>query len=360
MAASFDASIIPIILTVNGKTGLTLYALPWEDEDGEEWQGFLGDGAKILLYPDTRSLAEFIASGEENDLSDHPAWARVLQLTPADLRPTTDDVYDVDAVYEWAAQDPDVLRQSALANVVDMVGRIADCCDDGRLRALVQNTPEYDYLVSDEASYMGRDGKREWSALGKVITETWERAISRLDSWLEWVGDFSEVSPDLAELASPSEHSKAAEDEEEDEETFWESVGAEPIEIVIGDERLLTIRGEINDDEVVFLTNGEDIAVAASPAALGAYVRDAEEHGLEGLENWDELADIDPAGDNLLFEPATDATFDLTEPSERGEQLLLELADYCDLATEDLSEPLDEEDWHRLLPQVRDCLQVQK
>ena len=46
-----DAAIVPITLTVNGRIGLTLYAPPWEDEDGEEWQGFLGDGAKILLYP---------------------------------------------------------------------------------------------------------------------------------------------------------------------------------------------------------------------------------------------------------------------------------------------------------------------
>ncbi len=52
MTSSLDASIIPITLTVNGKIGLTLWAPPWEDDEGEEWQGFLGDGAKILLYPE--------------------------------------------------------------------------------------------------------------------------------------------------------------------------------------------------------------------------------------------------------------------------------------------------------------------
>ena len=82
-----DAAIVPITLTVNGRIGLTLYAPPWEDEDGEEWQGFLGDGAKILLYPGARELADFIASGEENDLSDHPAWGYVQKLTPDELRP---------------------------------------------------------------------------------------------------------------------------------------------------------------------------------------------------------------------------------------------------------------------------------
>ena len=86
MTSSPDAAIIPITLTVNGRIGLTLWAPPWEDEDGDEWQGFLGDGAKILLYPGTKELAEFIASGVENDLSDHPAWGRVQQLPPDQLR----------------------------------------------------------------------------------------------------------------------------------------------------------------------------------------------------------------------------------------------------------------------------------
>ena len=51
MTASQDGAIIPITLTVNGRTGVTLYAPPWEDEDGDEWQGFLGDGAEDPAVP---------------------------------------------------------------------------------------------------------------------------------------------------------------------------------------------------------------------------------------------------------------------------------------------------------------------
>jgi len=87
MASPLDASIVPITLTVNGRIGLTLYAPPWEDEDGEQWQGFLGDGAKIVLFPNATELAKFIASGEENDLSDHPAWGRVQRLSPISCAP---------------------------------------------------------------------------------------------------------------------------------------------------------------------------------------------------------------------------------------------------------------------------------
>src|SRR6478736_6284723 len=193
MASPLDASIVPITLTVNGRIGLTLYAPPWEDEDGEQWQGFLGDGAKIVLFPNATELAKFIASGEENDLSDHPAWGRVQRLTPDQLRPGPDDAYDLDAVYEWAGGEPDPVHVSALANSVDMVTRIADCCDDGALRRLVGNTPEYELLVSDDVSYHGKEGRREWNALGDVIAETWERAMARVERWLDWRGDFSDT-----------------------------------------------------------------------------------------------------------------------------------------------------------------------
>src|SRR5581483_11578670 len=162
---SSHAPIVPITLTVNGRTGLTLYAPPWEDEDGEEWQGFLGDGAKILLYPGTAELAAFVASGEENDLSDHPGWGQVLKARPDDLRPSADDHYDLDQVYEWAGDEPDPVHVSALANVVDMVTRIADCCDDGALRRLLEGTPAYAELVDAEVSYQGRDGRKRWDEL---------------------------------------------------------------------------------------------------------------------------------------------------------------------------------------------------
>jgi hypothetical protein len=199
---------------------LTLWAPPWEDEEGEEWQGFLGDGSKILLYASARELGEFIASGEENDLSDHPAWGRVMKLPPDQLRPSGDDAYDLDQVYEWATGEPDPVHVSALANVVDMVEKIADCCDDGALRRLVGSTPEYAELVSDEVSYQGKDGRKRWNELGDIIADTWERAIARVESWLRWEGDFSESDLET--------------------ETVWDRVGAEPIELVLPDATYLT------------------------------------------------------------------------------------------------------------------------
>jgi hypothetical protein len=338
MTSSLDAAIIPITLTVNGKIGLTLWAPPWEDDEGEEWQGFLGDGSKILLFPSARDLADFIATGEENDLSDHPAWGRVIKLTPDDLRPSGEDAYNLDQVYEWAAGEPDPVHVSSLANVVDMVANIADCCDDGALRGLVVNTAEYAYLVSDDVSYQGKDGAKQWSLLGDRIADTWERAITRVESWCEWVGDFAETDLEA--------------------ETVWDRVGAEPIELTIDDERFLTVRGYVEGDEVSFLGHEGEVVVFTEVADLAQYCRTAKSHDLVKLEWWEELADEE---DDEVFAPALDANYDLNAPSTRGAELVRELVEFCDLEAEqaDLDDPIDADTWESIVAEIKTCLRTE-
>ena len=340
------APIVPITLTVNDRTGLTLYAPPWEDEDGDEWQGFLGDGAKILLFPSTAELAAFIAGGEENDLSDHPGYGAVLKATPDDLRPAADDQYDLDQVYEWAGSEPDPVHVSSLANVVDMVGRIADCCDDGALRRLIEGTPAYAELVDEEVSYQGKDGRKRWNELGDEIAESWERAVGRVDSWLRWEGDFT--TTEFSEEAS-----------------LWERVGAEPITIVLGDAKYLTVRGDVpidaedDDTEVAFIGGGDTVAVFTEVADLARYCRTAKGHRLVKLEWWSELADEE---DDAVFAPAADAVYDLRKPNAPGADLLRELADFCglDADTDVLDGPsIDRDDWTELVTEVRTCLEPQ-
>jgi hypothetical protein len=345
MTGSLDAAIIPITLTLNGRIGLTLWAPPWEDEDGEEWQGFLGDGSKILLYPNARELDAFIVSGEENDLSDHPAWGYVQKLTPEELRPGGEDAYDLDAVYEWASGEPDPIHVSALANVVDMVAKIAEACDDGALRRLVEDTPEYAELVGDDVSYQGKEGRKRWNDLGDVFAESWERAVARVEAWLSWQGDFS--GSDL------------------DAETVWDHVGAEPIEIRLPDATYLTVRGFIaldteDDSEAVFLGSDDNVAVFTNVADLAQYCRAAKEHDLVQLEWWSELEEVE---EDEVFRPALDAHYDLRKPSASGAVLLRELIAYCNLEldTSVLDEStIDRDDWRDLLDQVVSCFRPQE
>jgi hypothetical protein len=339
MTSARGGAILPISITLNDRTGVTLWAPPWEDHSGEQWEGFLGDGAKILLFPNAAELAVFIASGVDNDLADHPGWSRIQKTTPDALRPGREDSYDLDEVYELAAGDPDPVSVSTLANVIEMVARIADCCEDGALRRLVGSTEEYAELITDDVSYQGKEGRRKWTALGDTIAETWERALVRVETWMSWQGVFDDSTAD-EEIAS-----------------VWDDVPAAPIGLVLPDANYLTIRAEIGDD-VVFLGTDLIVSVFENSENLARFCRDAESHDLFRLELWEQVQTADVAE----FEPDPEDIIDLRDPSEEGAMLLLELAAYCDLQAD--TSALDDDDidpvaWNAIVSEIEGCLQKQ-
>jgi hypothetical protein len=190
---SFVEPIVAVSLSIGGRTGITLFAPPWEDTDGEEWQGFLGDGSKIVLLGTADELNTWLGDHPDHDLADHPAWKSFSDKGKKALTPADEANYDFDAVYEYAAAEPDPENVSQLADTVDIAGRIADCCEDGMLRSLLNGTREYALLVEAETDYHHKDGRAEWAALGDVIAESWERALTRIESWLRWEGSSSVV-----------------------------------------------------------------------------------------------------------------------------------------------------------------------
>src|SRR3954468_18041684 len=138
-------SIVPIALTLDDRTGYTLWAPPWE-EDGEEWQAFLGstvdlpvdvdDGpeapgptAVVHLFPSPAALAVFCRTNTDHDLADHPVWPVVAELGAPDLTPDEDHRFDLDGVYDVVAENPDRWAVEELAATFDIVGRLAECCE---------------------------------------------------------------------------------------------------------------------------------------------------------------------------------------------------------------------------------------
>jgi hypothetical protein len=191
---SFVDPIVAVTLTASSHTGVTLFAPPWEDTDGEEWQGFLGDGAKIVLLGTPDELERWLEENPEHDLADHPAWKAFAARGRKVLTPADEATYDFDAVYEWAAGEADPVTVSRLADTVDIAARIAESCEDGKLRSLLNGTREYALLVEGDTSYQGKEGEAEWSKLGDTIADSWERAVVRIESWLRWEGT-SATSP---------------------------------------------------------------------------------------------------------------------------------------------------------------------
>ncbi len=206
MTSAADASVVPIRLTLDGRTGVTLWATPWE-EDGEEWQAFLGAGQHVLVFGTAAEMVAHLHSGEQNDLTDHPRWKDLLQLTPGELEPDDDYVFDLDGAYELALSDPDPYTVSELSDLVDLVQRVAEVCDDGTLLRLVEETPEFAQLLADDASFSGTEGEERWTRVGSVVERSWEPLLERFSGLIEWRG--TEV---LAEDV------EADEDDEDDDE----------------------------------------------------------------------------------------------------------------------------------------------
>ncbi|MCW2701022.1 MAG: hypothetical protein JWQ45_2557 [Blastococcus sp.] len=371
-------SIVPIALTVDDRTGYTLWAPPWE-EDGEEWQAFLGttedDTAKVHLFPSPAALASFCRSRTDHDLSDHPVWPIVAGLGAADLTPDDDHRYDLDGVYDIAAEDPDRWAVEELAATIDIVSRLAECLDttadpdadddlddpetEGQFEAVAELVakPEIGSLGLGVDAFVGRSGEDAWIGVGGVLDDLWEDVVEELSDHLDWTGagtasveDYPSASE--ADDLEPSDLDDLADEDADDgapvgatafsaapapgvrtiargskltgdpaavaaAAVFWESVGILPVEIVVPEGAGLTLRCYV-DDVARFLGRNGEIYLFDRPAELARFCAGNEEHDLTEIASWAEVADTD-----TLPLPADQDRYDLTELTE----VLTEVAD---------------------------------
>jgi hypothetical protein len=234
-------SIVPIALTLDDRTGYTLWAPPWE-EDGEEWQAFLGSTvdlpadlndddpeapgptAVVHLFPSPAALAAFCRVNTDHDLADHPVWPVVAALGPEDLTPDEDHRFDLDGVYDVVAENPDRWAVDELAATLDIVGRLAECCDtpaeddddedddETAFESVAElvSRPEAAALGLGIDAFLGRDGEEVWARLGTAIDELWEDVLEELDDHLDWTGAGTVSTEDYPSAAEEAE-ARAAE-----------------------------------------------------------------------------------------------------------------------------------------------------
>ncbi len=358
-------SIVPIALTLDDRTGYTLWAPPWE-EDGEEWQAFLGttedDTAKVHLFPTPAALAAYCRTNTDHDLADHPVWPVVTGLGAEDLTPDDDHRYDLDGVYDIAAENPDRWAVEELAATIDIVSRLAECLDtsggedddeDGQFEAVAELAakPEIGSLGLGVDAFVGRSGEDAWVGVGGVLDDLWEDVVEELNEHLDWTGagsatleDYPPASEiedvDAEELpAGQADHMVLADDHEPgaapvrtiarggrvgaspDEVAaaaeFWESVGILPVEVVVPEGAGLTLRCYV-EDVARFLGRDGEIWLFPTPAELKRFCAGNEPHDLSEIATWPEVAETD-----VLPLPSEQDRYDLTELSE----VLKEVAD---------------------------------
>ncbi|MCW2579588.1 MAG: uncharacterized protein JWR82_1189, partial [Blastococcus sp.] len=341
-------SIVPIALTVDDRTGYTLWAPPWE-EDGEEWQAFLGtteddgEGGRTVvhLFPTPAALAAFCRGSADHDLADHPVWPVVAGLGADDLAPDEDHRFDLDGVYDIAAEDPDRWAVEELAATIDIVSRLAECLDttpdpddelddaevEGQFEAMAELAakPEIGSLGLGVDAFVGRSGEDAWVGVGGVLDDLWEDVLEELGEHLDWTGagsvsveDYPSAS-ELADAEDPLEDDEAREDVPGSAATgatpgvrtiargsritaapaavaaagqFWESVGILPVEVVVPEGAGLTLRCYV-EDVARFLGRDGEVFLFDTPADLARFVKGTEQHDLVEIASWPEVADTD-------------------------------------------------------------------
>nr|WP_239522032.1 hypothetical protein [Geodermatophilus sabuli] len=244
-----------------------MWAPPWE-EDGEEWQAFLGtsegDTASVHLFPSPAALAAFCRSRTDHDLADHPVWPVVAGLGADDLTPDDDHRYDLDGVYDIAAENPDRWAVEELAATVDIVSRLAECLDvgdeeddlddeltdvgddrdvdadvdlDRRPGSEVERGGEFGALADLVArpevgslglgvdAFVGRSGEDAWLGVGGALDDLWEDVLEELGAHLDWTGG---GTVGVADYPSAAEAEDADEDDglEDDAPTAASSAAA--------------------------------------------------------------------------------------------------------------------------------------
>jgi hypothetical protein len=356
-------SIVPIALTVDDRTGYTLWAPPWE-EDGEEWQAFLGtteaDVAKVHLFPTPAALAAFCHSSTDHDLADHPVWPIVAGLGAADLTPDDDHRFDLDGVYDIAAENPDRWAVEELAATVDIISRLAECLDttpdpddelddadiEGQFEAVAELAakPEIGSLGLGVEAFVGRAGEDAWVGVGGALDELWEDVVEELDDHFDWTGAGTASLEDYpaASEADEADSDDLAEEDAEDGEPagtpaaaaapvrtiaggsrfaaspaevaaaapFWDSVGILPVEVVVPEGAGLTLRCYV-EDVARFLGRDGEIFLFDTPEDLARFCKGTEEHDLVEIASWPEVADTD-----VLPLPGDQDRYDLPELSE--------------------------------------------
>jgi hypothetical protein len=374
-------SIVPIALTLDDRTGYTLWAPPWE-EDGEEWQAFLGtteedpegeSTAKVHLFPTPAALAAFCRTSTDHDLADHPVWPVVAGLGAADLTPDDDHRFDLDGVYDIAADSPDRWAVEELAATVDIVSRLAECLDTGgadedddeddesQFEAVAELAakPEIGSLGLGVDAFVGRSGEDAWLGVGSVLDDLWEDVVEELSEHLDWTGAGTAA---LEDYPAASENEEVEADEvdagrtddgvlvDDDEQPagataasaaapvrtiarggriaaspaevaaagrFWEAVGILPVEVVVPEGAGVTLRCYV-EDVARFLGRDGEVFLFDSPEALTRFCRGSEAHDLTEIASWPEVADTD-----VPPLPSDLDRYDLTELSEA----LTEVAD---------------------------------
>ncbi|MFR9752133.1 primosomal protein [Nocardia sp. 004] len=357
-----SGDIVPIELGLTDGDLVTLWAPRWRDGD-DEWEAFLGHEDALYGFESVAELAAFIRTDSDNDLVDHPAWKVVVGLSAAELEPEENFTFDLVAVPELAAGEPDVDVVAELEDTLDMVRNLGEVCELETVTKFFGSHPVLGALPGGVSAFVGRDGEELWDQIGAAIAKGWDDVLDAIDSAIQTPEvDAEAVAVAEAEILAAEENIVDADDaadsdedeefepvdldEEDEDESFWHEVGIDPVKIVTSQGNFFTLRCYL-DDEPIFLGTDSSITVFSSERALARYLADDHEHDLARVSTFTDVQtaavdgslEVEVTDENVYVLPGL--AEDLAEGPEAVDieqldlavELFTDAADYADSDT---------------------------
>ncbi|KUH73703.1 primosomal protein [Mycolicibacterium novocastrense] len=331
------ADIVAIRLGLTKGDLYTLWAPRWRD-GGDEWEAFLGKDEDLYGFESVADLVAFVRTDKDNDLADHPAWAKLTEANAHRLDPAEEHQYDVIGVPEIVAEkvNEDAVRQ--LHRTLVVVSSLGSVCELPVVTRFFNGNPVLGMLGGGIDAFAGRSGRKKWGEIEAVIARAWDNVVDALDEVITTPDvDSSASQKAQAELAEPAPEpeddelvdgvSEADDTEEAEEdsdaltsqaqsqvlgsdEDFWLKVGIDPVRLMTSAGTYYTLRCYL-DDQPVFLGRNGRISVFGSERALARYLADEHDHDLSGLATYDDIRTAATDG-SLQVEITDDNVYVLT------------------------------------------------
>ncbi|KZF02043.1 primosomal protein [Rhodococcus sp. EPR-147] len=329
--------IIPIELGLTAGDFSTLWAPEWREGD-DEWEAFLGHEEDLYGFSTVAELAAFVRSDDDNDLVDHPSWKVVSALAAHELEPDDLHRFDLVALPELVASDPEADVLAELQATFDIVSSIGDVCELRPVTSFFGSNPFVGAVGGGVENFLGREGGELWDRIGAAVAKHWDDVLDAVDSIVTSPDvDSAAVAVAEAEITAAAENavdaddvtddidSDSDDDDEDDdsaevdrdpiaaaaaEDTFWTTVGIDPIRIITSDDTLYTLRCYLGD-KPVFLGRGGAISVFGSERSLARYLADDHDHDLAQVSTYSDVQtaaidgslDIEITDDNVYVLP---------------------------------------------------------
>lgn len=332
------AELVPVRLGITAGDLYTLWAPRWRDS-GDEWEAFLGKDEDLFAFESVADLAAFVRTDSDNDLTDHPGWARLKTANAHTLEPTEKRRADLIAVEELLAEKPTEESIAQLANTLAVVSSIGTVCELPAVTRFFNGNPSLGLVAGGMEQFAGRAGQKRWNGIAEIVARSWDDVVAAIDEVVTtpevderaaklaaeeleepYEPDDEDVSDDLDET-DEDEADESGDDEDVvaapagpvvlgGDADFWEQVGIDPVRIMASSGTLYTLRCYF-DDRPIFLGRNGRISVFSSERALARYLADEHDHDLSDLSTYDDIRTAATDG-SLRVEVTEDNIYVLT------------------------------------------------